>query len=150
MAKYCRRQMKCNIEGCISDHNRLLHKLKTVNLAFSTAAGNRQKNRENSHAAAANPGSMGSMTNSQTGNYMVQGKNVSLRTIPVIAKKSDKILNINVLLDDGSSQSYVNIDVANELGLNGPTEEVVVEIIHGKTTKFTTENVSFDLSPLNV
>ncbi|KAJ8043752.1 hypothetical protein HOLleu_10992 [Holothuria leucospilota] len=56
---------------------------------------------------------------------------------------------MNCKIDDRSSQSYVNSDVCNELNLSGPTEEVIVGTLNGKTTKFTSQNVNFDISPLH-
>ena len=42
-----------------------------------------------------------------------------LRTVPVILKNGNKSVHINALLDDGSTISYINEDVAECLGLEG-------------------------------
>ena len=42
---------------------------------------------------------------------------IALCTIPVILKDGDRSLKVNALLDDGSTKSYINADVAAELGL---------------------------------
>ena len=43
--------------------------------------------------------------------------NVALRTVSVYLKNGDRKLKINALLDDASTKTYVNADVAAELGL---------------------------------
>jgi len=52
--------------------------------------------------------------------------NIALRTVPVILKVQGKELKINALLDDGSTKSYLNEDVASELGL--AREKSLVEV----------------------
>ena len=46
--------------------------------------------------------------------------NVALRTVTVYLKNGDHKLKINALLDDASTETYINADVAVELGLQGP------------------------------
>ena len=48
---------------------------------------------------------------------------VSLRTVPVVLKNGDRVLKVNALLGDASTDTYVNADVAAELGLQGKTEK---------------------------
>ena len=43
--------------------------------------------------------------------------NVALRTVSVYLKNGDRKLKINALLDDASTKTYINADVAAELGL---------------------------------
>ena len=44
---------------------------------------------------------------------------IALPTIPMIFRYGDRSLKVNALLDDGSTKSYINADVAAELGLQG-------------------------------
>ena len=37
---------------------------------------------------------------------------ISLRTVPIIVENGSKSLIINALLDDGSTQKYLNADIA--------------------------------------
>ena len=45
--------------------------------------------------------------------------NVALRTVSVYLWNGDHRLIINALLDDASTKTYANADVAAELGLQG-------------------------------
>ena len=50
--------------------------------------------------------------------------NVALRTVTVYLKNGDRKLKINALLDDASTETYINADVAVELGLQGHPQKV--------------------------
>ena len=56
---------------------------------------------------------------------------VGLRTVPVILQNGGRSLTVNALLDDASTKTYVNADVAAELGLQGRTERVTVNVLNG-------------------
>ena len=56
---------------------------------------------------------------------------LALRTIPVMPKSGVRSLQVNALLDDASTKSYINADVAAELGLQGKTEQVTVNVLNG-------------------
>ena len=45
--------------------------------------------------------------------------NVALRTVTVYLKNGDCTLKINALLDDASTKTYINAEIAAELGLQG-------------------------------
>ena len=49
---------------------------------------------------------------------------IALRTVPVILKNGGRSLKVNALLDEASTKTYLNTDVAVELGLHGRTEKV--------------------------
>ena len=51
---------------------------------------------------------------------------MTLRTVPVIVKNGNKKIRINALLDDASTTSYLNADIAVELGLQSKIEKVTV------------------------
>ena len=50
---------------------------------------------------------------------------MGLRTVPVKVKNGDRRLTVNALLDDASTKTYINADVAAELGLKGKKTEQV-------------------------
>ena len=54
-------------------------------------------------------------------------------------------MKINALLDDASTKTYVNADVAAELGLQGRTEKVTVNVLDGQAETFDTKPVSVEL-----
>ena len=45
----------------------------------------------------------------------------SSQTVPVILRKRSQNIVLNTLLDDGSTKTYINSDVAAELNLEGET-----------------------------
>ena len=50
--------------------------------------------------------------------------NIALRTIPVYPKSGTGNLKVNALLDDASTKTYINADIAAELGLQGHPQKV--------------------------
>ena len=57
---------------------------------------------------------------------------VALRTIPVILSNGQNKLVINALLNDGSTKSYVNSDVAFQMGAHGTVKKIQVGVLNGK------------------
>ena len=54
-------------------------------------------------------------------------------------------MKVNALLDEASTQTYVNEDVAAELGLNGTFETIKVNVLNGDCKSFQTMPVEFRL-----
>ena len=70
-------------------------------------------------------------------------KSLSFRTIPVLIKANGKKLKVNAVLDDASSASYMNEEVADALGLSVPYQPVAVQVLN--------DNVeTFDSMPVDV
>ena len=74
---------------------------------------------------------------------------VSLRTMPIIVENGSKSLIINALLADGSTQTYINADIAGKLGLNGEICKSQVNVINGSVATFETAPVEFRLKSMN-
>ena len=53
------------------------------------------------------------------------------------------------LLDDASTKTYINADVAAELGLKGKTEKVTVNVFNNLDETFETRPVNFELKSVN-
>ena len=70
---------------------------------------------------------------------------IGLRTVPVILKNGKRSLKINALLDDASTKSYINADVAAVLGLQGRTEKMTVNILNGQVETFETKPINIEL-----
>ena len=73
---------------------------------------------------------------------------IALRTVSVILKKGDRSLKVNALLDDASTKTYVNSDVTAQLGLQGKTERVTVNVLNGQVETFETPPVNVELESL--
>ena len=70
---------------------------------------------------------------------------IALRTVPIILKNGNRSLKVNALLDEASTKTYLNADVAAELWLQGRTEQVIVNVLNGQIETFETKLVSFKL-----
>ena len=74
---------------------------------------------------------------------------IALRTVPIILKNGGRSLQVNAILDEASTKSYVNSDVAAELGLEGKTEKVNVNVLNGQIETFETKPVNFELQSVD-
>jgi hypothetical protein len=57
-------------------------------------------------------------------------------------------LKINALLDDASTTTYINTDVAEEMGVHGQIETTTVSMLNGRTETFETAPVEIELESL--
>ena len=64
---------------------------------------------------------------------------VALRTAPVVVKNGGR------RLDDASTKTYINGDVADELGVEGTMQKITVNVLNGGEDSFQTMPVEFDL-----
>ena len=72
-----------------------------------------------------------------------------LQTVPVILKNGNKRFVVNALLDDGSTKTYVNSDIAAELNLKGTLERMNIGILNGRSELLETMPVEFSLESIN-
>ena len=56
---------------------------------------------------------------------------------------------VNALLDDRSTKTYINSNVAAELDLQGETRKVTVNMLYGQVDSFETTPVEFELESLD-
>ncbi|KAJ8028618.1 hypothetical protein HOLleu_30912 [Holothuria leucospilota] len=101
------------------------------------------------NAGSTDNGSQRTNNSTYTGTYMSKGNEIALRTVPVIISNGSKEVKVNALLDDGSSQKYVNSNLCGELGLHGEMQEIVVSTLNGREERFTTQPVDIYVSPLH-
>ena len=73
---------------------------------------------------------------------------IGLRTVPVILKNGERSLKINALLDDASTKSYINADVAAELGLQGRTEKMTLNVLNGQVETFQTKPINVEVKSI--
>lgn len=60
-----------------------------------------------------------------------------------------RTLKVNALLDDASSRSYLNSDVAAELGLEGRPHQLTVNVLNDNRERLNTKIVEFTISSLD-
>ena len=151
-AQDCRKARRCNIDNCIKFHKPLLHKRNDVSdtTEFSTheklttkpvvVSIDEKSIVENSSGAQISQTMMARTTSlPQT----------AMRTISVILKNGERSLKINALLDDCSTRTYINADVAAELGLEGEIEILDVGVLNGGKERFETKPVTMMLTSVN-
>ena len=157
--KLCPSSRMCGKNGCQENHHRLLHQRdRTAEVSPSSTPSNTEPKRI-----------IGDQTERDTSSEdeadsLTEGKEqpriqhttmvtqsipktdfIALRTVPVVLKNGDRFLKVNALLDEASTKTYLNADVAAELGLQGRTEKVTVNVLNGQIETFETKPVSFEL-----
>lgn len=132
MGKNCRRSKKCDIPGCTKVHHRLLNNIVELNPG----------------APVFQPDSSDNMTLVTQSYTASDNEYVALRTIPIMVSVNGKEMHLKALLDDGSTKTYLNRDVAAELGLDGDRSIVHVNVLNGKC-EFETLNVTFQLKSID-
>ena len=122
----CPRSRVCDIHGCQETHSKLLH-------IMGNRITGRQISDETKKPEASNHQAVSSSSQQQLSSSATEGEHLqrnfatqttmvcsksdvkgatALRTIPVILKNGRRKLKVNALLDDASTQTYVNADVA--------------------------------------
>ena len=76
-------------------------------------------------------------------------KFVTLRTVPVMLKNGNPKMKVNTLLDHASTQTYINADIAAQLGLQGKFQQGTMNVLNGQIKSFDTMPVEFELKSLN-
>ena len=96
----CRRSTVCAVNGCRENHHTLLHRVQSVNIINPEQRNITER----------------SMTTVDHNKSEAPAFAV-LRTVPVILKNGNRRIEVNALLDDASTRTYLNSDVAAQLGL---------------------------------
>ena len=117
-SKDCKRR-KCGVQDCDKGHHKLLHFQKKDDPTKRSGDGASGQDMPRSNQIIQGDGA-GDQTLSTVSNNDSQ---VALRTIPVILSNGKNKLVVNALLDDGSTKSYVNSDVAFQLGTDGTVKK---------------------------
>ena len=132
LGQHCFRTRVCGLNGCQEVHHRLLHQVENMSSDYSAsehhtldgkgqADKRKQEKRQNqlsSNVAHQGAVSRESEQKEQQNNTTMMSKevsdcgNIALRTIPVYLKSGNRKLKVNALLDDASTKTYVNADVA--------------------------------------
>ena len=69
---------------------------------------------------------------------------ISLSMVPVNLKNDERSLKRNDMLDNASTKSYINADVAAELGLQGRTKKITVNVLNGQVETFETKPINVE------
>ena len=158
--KSCQRSRQCGENRCLEVHHRLLHRHENRQYQRSAANpgimklnGNCQSNTSGSPSEEqAVPGTEGNEQTHQTtmaARDSLMADYMALCTVAVIRMNGDRSFHVTALLDDASIKTYINDHVAAELGLQGKTEKVTVNVLNGKVETFDTCPINLELKNLN-
>uniref|UniRef100_A0A8W8P1X9 CCHC-type domain-containing protein n=1 Tax=Magallana gigas TaxID=29159 RepID=A0A8W8P1X9_MAGGI len=170
LGKTCRRSRPCGIDHCTETHHRLLHiGNRAVNqntdgyqrdLSASVLNQNapefrpfRNPQRPTSSVRTAENSNVDTQISVNQDRTLTchggEPQFIALRTIPVIVRNGSKTMRVNALLDDASTRTYINADVAAELGLHGKLQRITVGVLNDKTESFETMPVEFQIESIN-
>ena len=74
---------------------------------------------------------------------------MALRTAPVVVKNGARKIEVNDLLDDANTKTYLNADIAAELGLEGDVQLVNIYVLNGQVETFETVSVELGLESVD-
>lgn len=114
--KTCKRRQNCGISNCSRPHNRLLHKLdnQTPTKTKTTCAVKEIDNEKNCH-------------------INVSHNRVLLKIVPIQIEGTKKTIETYALLDEASTVSLIDQDLAEELGLDGPLKPLRLQWTNDQT-----------------
>ena len=145
--KDCLRSRECGVNGCKNTHHKLLHGSEEKQDNYpSRTSGNDETFKKPSRPFAVVPdsetisaskkdpdeASQQSTNITSLASAKVSVETLSFRTISVWLKANGKKVKVNMVLDDTSSASYMNEEVAGVLGLSVPHEPVAVQVLKDK------------------
>ena len=150
----CRRAKECGINGCKAYHHRLLHATRDRdNSSGQTGSSSRRIVPVEEVLSVSNDGGQVSSTMEEeslqqlTHTSTLRGEQcselVSLGTVPLWINSNGKKVKINAVLDDASTGTFLNEEVAGALGLRSPYEKVTVRVLN-ETLE------SFDIIPVKI
>ncbi|XP_067040969.1 uncharacterized protein [Acropora muricata] len=172
----CRRSRVCAVNGCRENHHRLLHRVQSVNIrnpeqpsaVVLDTSGRRVETLSNPSVVPANnsaelPGAEASQLTTEGEQRNITERSmttvdhnnseapafVALRTVPVILKNGNRRIEVNALLDDASTRTYLNSDVAAQLGLQGEYQRVSVNVLNGRVEAFETMPVELEVESVD-
>ena len=170
----CHRFRECGINGCKSNHHHLLHAFRQP--PNPSAAGNNSTRLlpavEEDPIIPSATGTPIISTISQEGvgvttSLPMEGESsiqrahtatllehssselVSLRTIPVWIKGNGKKVKVNAVLDDASTGTFLNEEIAIALGLQSAYERVTVRVLNETVESFDTMPVEITLESVD-
>ena len=163
--KDCRRAKECGLNGCKRNHHRLLHKSEeSQNCAVAVVeepSNSHPPEDASSPSARAFPTVTSEAITTMDSEQGIQEhshitmlasaqnqENVSLRTAPVWLSANGRKIKVNTLLDDASSVSYINEELAGALGLSAAYKQAVVNGLNESVETFDSMPVSMTTGKL--
>lgn len=123
----CHRKKFCNIDGCKRAHHPKLHNELRLQVGRQESTESTSHTLVNRHAAS------------------IAAK-VLFKMIPVNIYNSDKVITTYALLDEGSSISLIDKDLAQRLGLSGSKRRLNLQWFGNHSSSEDSEMVKFEIS----
>ncbi len=163
MGSKCNNSRCCGVGGCTKTHNRLLHGYqytgdKKINdnqrqeIKQPSYQGNRASVSTQTPSIMEGETAVGterSLTMRDEPKTSQRQEFLAMRTVPVTLVNGNRRIKVNALLDDASTKTYINADVAAELGLQGSFQKTNVNVLNGQVETFLTMPVEFELESLD-
>ena len=163
VGKNCPQSRQCGYEGCQELHHKLLHRQRCPSdfteqrpalcdtqpnrVSDTTEPKSSRPELDTLHSNCIMFETEGKEPSQQTTMVTTDDQRpdyIALRTVLVVLRNGTRSIKVNALLDDGSTKSYINADVAAELGLQGKTEKVLVNVLNGQVESFESKPVEFE------
>ena len=153
----CPRSRICGINGCTYNHNRLLHKhesnspivIKHQTTEITHIAKDNTQDTSNEQDEGASPVHSHTTTLLTDSNSANRNNFIALRTVPVHLKCGNRTIRVNALLDDASSRSYINSDIAAQLGLEGIPQRLTVQVLNNNQATLDSSTVDFVIESID-
>lgn len=145
--KDCRSKKECGLDGCTRDHHKLLHFTKEDQAPRRRPP---DSGGESSGQDTIAPGSVAAINGSV--HTVTPSGFVSLKVIPVVLRgPSGKKMEVLAFLDDGSTLTLIDEDVARELdlpGIRGPDKTLNITCFQTNVA-LTTKTVEVDMESVD-
>ncbi|PFX18797.1 hypothetical protein AWC38_SpisGene16829 [Stylophora pistillata] len=134
----CRWSKECGVDGCKEHHHQILRGGKSL-------PGSMEGNTDSCNASNIHWNE--SMTYETVKEH--EQRRIALHTVPVFLKHGAKRLQVNCFLDEGSDTTYVNEEVVEELGLEGPKERVTIKVANDQKVDLMSATMEIGLESLD-
>ncbi len=152
MGSKCNNSRCCGVNGCTKTHNRLLHDNQRQEIKQPSYQGNRASVSTQTPSIMEEETAVGterSLTTRDKAKTSQRQEFLAMRTVPVTLVNGNRRIKVNALLDDASRKTYINADVAAELGLQGSFQKTNVNVLNCQVETFLTMPVEFKLESLD-
>ena len=148
--KDCKWSRRCGVDGCWRHHHRLLHGWwPEPPSTATTETGPTVKQQPVSGEVEDVRDAMALSHLAANCREPSQVEAVALRTVPVLLSANGTTAKVNAVLDDGSTKTYINADLAAHLELRGEPKPMSVAVLNGDVMTFHSTPVEFTLTSVS-
>ena len=144
----CPNVRRCRLNGCTSDeHSRYLHENAQEVHKDGSAQPEVEQRRNDEHSNGT--GSQDQTRNENRTHTTQQADHVSLMVLPAVIRNGNKSLTVNVMLDNCSTGSYVSEAAAEELMLQGKSQQLTISGTGGSEVKKSSRQVEVTVASVD-